>query len=154
MSFSDTYGHAVLETRRIRAQRARFWAKIVSFALMITVGVTLHTEPELRQGLMNAAMQGGMTLTGRESAALAPLPSFASDSDRAAVEKLLRQAEQNAQETPGRIKVNRPSADSEGAINFERAGAAEAPATPNTTVDATDTASRIGAVLERLKPGQ
>lgn len=65
MSFADTYGHEVLESRRTRSQRAGFWAKLVSLMLMVLVAVTLRSEPELRRALIEASITAGMQITGR-----------------------------------------------------------------------------------------
>lgn len=60
MSFRDVYSNEVLESRRARSQRARFWGKVVSIVLMLTVAVTLRTEPQLRSALVSAAMAGAL----------------------------------------------------------------------------------------------
>lgn len=64
MSFADTYGQEVIESRRIRSERARFWAKLVGFALMLLVAVTLRSEPELRSALVSAGVERLMALRG------------------------------------------------------------------------------------------
>lgn len=56
MSFSDTYRHEVYLSRKDRSRRALFWAKVISFVLMVTIGATLRAEPELRRVLMDAGM--------------------------------------------------------------------------------------------------
>lgn len=76
MSFAETYNHEVIETRRIRAQRARFWAKLISLLLMITIAAVLRSEPQLRSALMGAAVDGVTALRGETaSAQAAPIPS-------------------------------------------------------------------------------
>lgn len=67
MSFREIYANEALEQRRTVAQRARFWSKILSFLLMLTVALTLHTEPRLANALMTAAMEAGMEVTGRST---------------------------------------------------------------------------------------
>lgn len=67
MSFAETYSHEVIETRRIRAQRARFWAKLISLLLMITVAAVLRSEPQLRTALMSAAVDGVTALRGTDT---------------------------------------------------------------------------------------
>ncbi|MEM6304678.1 MAG: hypothetical protein AAF744_08160 [Pseudomonadota bacterium] len=56
MSFTDTYQEEIIASRRDRSRRAFFWAKITSLLLVITIGVTLRAEPELRRLLMSAGM--------------------------------------------------------------------------------------------------
>lgn len=68
MSFAEVYSEEVIETRRIRAQRARFWARIVSLLLMITVAATLHSEPRLRAALFSAAIDGLLSFNRTEAA--------------------------------------------------------------------------------------
>ncbi|WP_386625464.1 hypothetical protein [Sulfitobacter geojensis] len=72
MSFRDIYSNEVLESRLARSQRARFWGKVVSIVLMLTVAVTLRTEPQLRSALVSAAMAGAMQVTGRSVPATSP----------------------------------------------------------------------------------
>lgn len=56
MSFEETYQAEVLLSRRARSQRALFWAKVVGFVLMLTVGATLRSEPQLRQAIFGLGM--------------------------------------------------------------------------------------------------
>lgn len=56
MSFSDTYRHEVYLSRKDRARRALFWAKIVGLVLVVTIGATVRAEPELRRVFMTAGM--------------------------------------------------------------------------------------------------
>lgn len=67
MSFSDTYKEEVLQSRRTRSQRAGFWAKVVSFVLMIMVAATLRSEPELRQAVVAAGTDTVLKVTGRDA---------------------------------------------------------------------------------------
>lgn len=56
MSFDETYQAEVLLSRRARSQRALFWAKIVGFVLMLTVGATLRSEPQMLRAIMGLGM--------------------------------------------------------------------------------------------------
>ncbi len=64
MDFKDIYADEVLEARRDRSKRARFWAKIVSLVLVLTVASTLRSEPQLRLALMSAGVDGISALRG------------------------------------------------------------------------------------------
>lgn len=97
MSFADIYNHQVFESRRTRSQRAQFWARVVSLALMLMVGVVLRTEPDLRRALAEAGMSAVMQVTGR-STALAAAQDPAADPSTITRPK-------------DRIKVNRPATD-------------------------------------------
>lgn len=63
--FSDIYRAEVMQSRRDRSRRAFFWARIVGLALMLTIGATLRSEPELRSALARAGMDGVMAVAGR-----------------------------------------------------------------------------------------
>lgn len=63
--FSEIYRTEVLQSRRDRSRRAFFWARIVGLALMLTIGATLRSEPELRSALARAGMDAVMTVAGR-----------------------------------------------------------------------------------------
>lgn len=72
MSFAETYAEERLESRRIRAERARFWAKCVSLILMLTVALALRSEPQLRQALMSAGVDGIAALAGQKPGRATP----------------------------------------------------------------------------------
>ncbi len=109
MSFREIYANEVLEQRRTRAQRARFWGKVVSLVLMLTIAVTLRTEPQLRRALISAAMAGAMQVTGRSVPAATPdLPERFQDGFQAMSARTPAPA--NSTGIRDRIKVNRPGA--------------------------------------------
>ncbi|MGC1503094.1 MAG: hypothetical protein WA782_03035 [Sulfitobacter sp.] len=107
MSFRDIYSNEVLESRRTRSQRARFWGKIVSILLMLTVAVTLRTEPQLRGALISAAMAGAMHVTGRSVPASSPdVPVAFAAPPHSSPEPV------GNTKIRDRIKVNRPGSSS------------------------------------------
>lgn len=111
MSFREIYANEVLEQRRTRAQRARFWGKVVSLVLMLTIAVTLRTEPQLRRALISAAMAGAMQVTGRSVPAATPdLPERFQDGFQAMSARTPAPAPANSTGIRDRIKVNRPGA--------------------------------------------
>ncbi|KAJ03085.1 hypothetical protein PM02_10855 [Sulfitobacter mediterraneus] len=77
MSFGETYKHETLQSRRDRSRRSMFWARILGILLMLTIGAILRSEPQLRQDLMNAGINGILKLTKRDQPqfANAPLPT-------------------------------------------------------------------------------
>lgn len=156
MSFAETYSHELLETRRIRSQRARFWAKIVSFALMLTLGATFYSEPQLRQAIMQTGMQGVMSLSGRSAAV--PQTSVALPTDLAALQNQLQQDQTGAPQVSTGIKVNRFGPDSSARPVFRKVQpATEAPAAqmaPNQGTDSTAMAQQLGRLLQKLQVGQ
>ncbi|WP_281991355.1 hypothetical protein [Sulfitobacter geojensis] len=106
MSFRDVYSNEVLESRRARSQRARFWGKVVSIVLMLTVAVTLRTEPQLRSALVSAAMAGAMQLTGRSVPATSP--DFTAAFQAIPADTPLPASDTRVRD---RIKINRPGSD-------------------------------------------
>lgn len=76
MSFSDTYGQEVIESRRIRSERARFWAKLVGILLMLLVAVTMRSEPELRTALVGGAVERIMAMRGQGGPETGPALPF------------------------------------------------------------------------------
>lgn len=56
MNFANTYSEEVLQSRRDRSRRAFFWARVLSFVLMITFAATLRADPKLRNLLMESGM--------------------------------------------------------------------------------------------------
>ena len=56
MNLADIYHHEVLQSRHDRSRRAFFWARIIGLALMLTIGATLRSEPELHNALARAGM--------------------------------------------------------------------------------------------------
>ncbi|MGB3245565.1 MAG: hypothetical protein WBB25_13605 [Sulfitobacter sp.] len=56
MGFADTYHEQVFQSRRDRARRAFFWARILGVVLMLSIGVTLRADPKLRSLLTEAGM--------------------------------------------------------------------------------------------------
>lgn len=151
MSFAETYSYERLETRRIRSQRARFWAKVVSLLLMLTLGAVFYTEPQLRQSLMQAGMQGVMTLTGRNAT-----PAQAPDSGNVAnLQQLLQQAQGSTPAPapePG-VRVNRYGPETSTRPQFQRVRGSEPAAAPAPS-DSTAMAEQIGKLLERFQAGQ
>ena len=77
MSFAETYKHETLQSRRDRSRRAMFWARVLGLMLMLTIGAILRSEPQLRQDLMNAGINGILKLTKRDQPQIAgsPLPT-------------------------------------------------------------------------------
>ncbi|MBD3664228.1 hypothetical protein [Sulfitobacter aestuariivivens] len=70
MTLAYTYREQVRVSRQDRSRRAFFWAKVVSFVLMITVAATLRADPELRRVLINAGMDAVsrvMQVSGQQS---------------------------------------------------------------------------------------
>ena len=63
--FSEIYRAEALQSRRDRSRRAFFWARIAGLALMLTIGATLRSEPELRSALARAGMDAVMATAGR-----------------------------------------------------------------------------------------
>jgi hypothetical protein len=106
MSFRDTYSNEVLESRRTRSQRARFWGKVVSIVLMVTVAVTLRTEPQLRSALVSAAMAGVMQVTGRSVPASSPDFTTAFQAIPVATS-----AAEGSKRVRDKIKINRPGSN-------------------------------------------
>ncbi|MFY0646769.1 hypothetical protein [Sulfitobacter geojensis] len=106
MSFRDVYSNEVLESRRARSQRARFWGKVVSIVLMLTVAVTLRTEPQLRSALVSAAMAGAMQVTGRSVPATSPDFTAASANTPPPA---------SGTRVRDRIKINRPGSGADAA---------------------------------------
>ncbi|MEW9920820.1 hypothetical protein AB2B41_14495 [Marimonas sp. MJW-29] len=179
MSFAETYSEEVIETRRIRAQRARFWARIVSLMLMITVAATLHSEPRLRAALMTAAINGVMALTGGSFVPVTSPENLPEGAERTiadpdAVMKLLRELQPgNIGDKPSpapaspdspvaapapteTIKVNRFGNNPEGSgPQFRKVGqpAAEAPAGPASTTDPQSTTLDFENLLQRITGG-
>ena len=54
MEFAQTYRHEVIQSRRDRSRRARFWSRIVGIVLMLTIAAVLKMEPDLRRALSEA----------------------------------------------------------------------------------------------------
>ncbi|MCX7558947.1 hypothetical protein OS190_05155 [Sulfitobacter sp. F26204] len=117
MSFAETYGQQVLESRRTRSQRAHLGAKIVSLLLMLLVAVTLRTEPELRSALLEAAMEAAMKATGRDR----PPPAASNAAPFAGTMSAGTESGSNIS-LRDRIKVNRPLSGStlQGGINQDQ----------------------------------
>ena len=79
MNPKESYRHEVLQSRRDRSRRAFFWARIFGLALMLTIGATLRSEPELRSALARAGMDAIKATINQtqpaQTAALAPINS-------------------------------------------------------------------------------
>ena len=158
MTFKDTYADAVLESRRIRSQRAGFWAKVVGLLLVLTIGATLRSEPQLRLALMSAGMDAVMAMTGR--APPEPQPTQPAVPDLSALRSLLPNAQQQTtpvDDTPpdSGIKINRPGASTPGGARFERVTpeTASAPAPPaQSTPNAM--ATQLGQLLKQMNLGE
>ena len=71
LDFSSTYRNQVLQSRQDRSRRAIFWSRIVGVLLMLTIGVILRSEPEIRADLTNAGMDFIARLSGQETVASA-----------------------------------------------------------------------------------
>ncbi|MGC1495574.1 MAG: hypothetical protein WA790_07185 [Sulfitobacter sp.] len=76
ISLSEIYRHEVLQSRRDRSRRAFFWARVMGLVLMVTIGATLRSEPELRSAIARAGMDAIVAASGStqptQTAALAP----------------------------------------------------------------------------------
>lgn len=97
MSFQETYRSEVLQSRRHRSRRAHFWARFFGLILLLTVGATLRSEPELRRALAGAGMDAVMAVAGR----VVPGPQAPQGA----------KVEQISNLPTSRIKVNRFKAD-------------------------------------------
>ena len=163
MSFSDTYSQEVLHSRQVRSQRARFWAKIVSIALMITTAAVLHSEPQLRQAIMTAGMDGIMNLTGRTK----PTPPASATPDFASLQALMQQAlaqpvqPQTSQPAHPRdaVRVNRPGYRQIQGVQFQRVPSAKHTMQSNPAHDAQaqetqSMADQLGRLLKDFRVGQ
>ena len=154
MRFSETYSEAVRETRRIRAQRAGFWAKWVSLALLITIGATLRSEPGLRQALMSAGMDAVMALTGSVP------PSSRSTADTTDLEALLQQAHAMAPseqdpDSQEAVKVNRPGISAGTGSGIHRIRVTPSTGTPQMAPDPlSEMAAQIGGTMQEMQAGQ
>lgn len=134
MSFSDVYANEVLESRRTRSDRARFWAKIVSFLLMITVAVTLRSDPQLRVALISAAMNGVSNVMGTAQGPVVRIPN---------VQATQAQPDTHAGPPKTGVRVNRPGID-----QMPGGRLAQDPGTPG--IDTQMTADEIGRLLQSL----
>lgn len=161
MSFEETYQAEVLQSRRTRSQRAHFWAKITGFALMLTIAVTLRSEPEFRMAIIEAGMAGVMAVTGKVAPA---------SPDRSNAPLLPQRVATSSQETSSSadsnnrvrarprdaVPVNRFGAQSGEATQIPsilQPGAATAPPTAP-TADPTGMANDLGRLLQNLNPGR
>ncbi len=72
MSFKETYRNEVLQSRRDRSRRAFFWARITGLVLLLTIGATLRSDPELGRALAVAGMDAVMDIAGNTQAAQMP----------------------------------------------------------------------------------
>ncbi|KIN70879.1 hypothetical protein Z945_3343 [Sulfitobacter noctilucae] len=136
MTFSENYTFEVLQSRRIRRQRALFWAKILSFMLMILVAVTLRSEPQLRMALFTAVTDAGMRVMGKTDQAVVQTdesqlsdmlqnPDLKEVMQAAPMQFTAPPSEVQAPATRdnsqgNRIKVNRPGAASGTSTTFKR----------------------------------
>ncbi len=75
MAFEDIYRSEVLQSRRDRSRRSLFWARVLGIMLMLTIGLTLRSEPDLRRALMEAGMNGIARIAGRDSGTQVPQPA-------------------------------------------------------------------------------
>lgn len=69
IEFREIYRTEVLQSRRDRSRRAFFWARITGLTLLLTIGATLRSEPELRNAIAGAGMDAVMLIAGRSSTA-------------------------------------------------------------------------------------
>lgn len=158
MSFAETYSHELLETRRIRSQRARFWSKIVSLALMLTLGAVFYSEPQLRFALMQAGTKGVMQLTGRSAAGASDAPALPGGGDLSGLQNLLQAAQQQsaAPNTSPRptVVINRGGDSTPGQPRFQRVGNGEEQAPVQGLNDPSAMAEQVSRLLEQFKIGQ
>ena len=84
MTGDDTYLFELRKSRRIRSQRAMFWARITGVLLMILVAATFRIEPGLRIALTDTAVSGVLALTSTAVKSPDPLPADPFASGRAA----------------------------------------------------------------------
>lgn len=125
MNFQATYQAEVLQSRRTRSQRAHFWAKVIGIVLMITIGATLRSEPQLRQAIMNAGMDGVMAVTGQEMPAAQGQSTY--PADMAAMQGLLAEASRMQETTTPQnhptdaVKVNRHGLGEASTLRFHAA---------------------------------
>ena len=151
MRFRETYSEAVRDSRRIRAQRAGFWAKWASLALVITVGATLRSEPELRQALMNVGMDAVMAVSGQTP------PPAPEGTD---LQALLQQAQAFAPPPTDvaprdAIRVNRPGLGVDGGSAIHRIRVTPVPDASKVPVDPSDQmAAQIGRLLQEIQKRQ
>jgi hypothetical protein len=166
MSFQDVYHNEVLLSRRTRSQRSHFWAKVVGVVLMVIIGATLRSEPQLRQALFTAGMDGVAAASGAVQA-----PSQVSQPayqlpDTSQMQGMFAQT-QNAQ--PGAPVQTKVVARPRDAVRVNRHGAGPALATKAQAAeqpfgvsqpDITDAqaasaaAQDLSKLLQSMKPGQ
>ncbi len=166
MSFGDTYKEEVLQSRRTRSQRAGFWAKVVSFVLMIVVAATLRSEPELRHALIAAGTDGVLSVTGRQSTS-APVSTPTALPHSAGLEGLTRQIDQNGTTglvapfvTPppeNGIKINRLGRDGTAGPRFKSVTpintAQDTAPQPTQDAEAQEAAETLGRLLQNFNVG-
>jgi hypothetical protein len=101
---------------------------VVSFALMITVGVALRSDPQLRGALISAAMDAVGTATGVQGSTKGQTLALGQSTPR------------QPQDT---IRVNRPGFGHVPSARFNQAA-------PQQELDTQITAAQIGKLLESL----
>ncbi len=101
MGFAEIYRNEVLQSRRDRARRAFFWARLIGLVLMVTVAAALRSEPGLTRQLMLAAMDAVKPAVHQGDV------GFQAQGADGAPDKRL---------PTSRIKINRPEAPAGGAM--------------------------------------
>ena len=161
MSFDETYHHEVLKSRRTRSDRARFWAKVVSFVLMITFAATLRSEPQLRNALVEGGTQVVLSLTGKTAAyqPQARQPQAAMP-DMQQLQKLIGENQFRFDQSPGAkppveetgIKVNRSGVQSGPRFIKVNPGKGSDPMVtqPNPLSDVAGTSNQIGELIRSI----
>jgi len=174
MSFQDVYHNEVLVSRRTRSQRASFWAKILGVVLMIVIGATLRSEPQLRQALVTAGMDGVAAVSGQVQSSRTE-PSAAAQTfqlpDVSQMKAMLTQSKhaqaQYAQadiavqtqvvaRPRDAVRVNRHGAPGGLKPRFQSSGSSTAMALPaDLDTDAASAAAKdLSRLLQAMKPGQ
>ncbi|KIN61916.1 hypothetical protein Z946_772 [Sulfitobacter noctilucicola] len=171
MTFSDIYSDEVYEARRDRAKRARFWAKVVSLMLVLTIGATLRSEPNLRLALMTAGMDGVLAVAGgaaSDTGSGQPFdtPAFMAKMMQRAQDQAQRQARideaqpQIAQATgsKNKVKVNRHSFGQDNGLGFTNplanpAGSGSGFSRGAKMADTKDLAEQLGKSMEGMNVG-
>ncbi len=175
MSFEETYQAEVLQSRRTRSQRALFWAKIVGFALMLTIGAVLRSEPQLRQAIMGLGMDAIKTASDTKSPAQSA-PSgvpIAGTPDISQIGALLSQMQGTQAAAPPAPDpaVGKPTTGFRDAVRVNRHGSGQGGPSPFQSVsnqgpalqipgsgagspDAGAIASDLGKLMKNFMPGQ
>lgn len=161
MSFEETYQAEVLQSRRTRSQRAHFWAKITGFVLMLTIGVTLRSEPEFRKAIIEAGMDGVMAVSGRTASSTVDQPKLPHLPQTLAT-SAPSGAAANATDPNNRVRarprdavpVNRFGTQLQNGSQIKSILQPGAAAPTGPTADPTGMASDLGRLLQNISPGR